>query len=547
MMRLIYSIFFTLSVAVFSIPSVAGAQVSQSLSVTPPLFELSILPGDVWQSQVKVLNNNPYELTVYAEVVNFAPVGEDGQGKFIPILNDPSLGKKVTLAEWIGVSPGPFTIEPEQAGDIPFFVDIPKDAAPGGHFAAILISTEPPPEDGQMAVRTSQVVTSLFFVRVDGDVTEAGSIREFTVTDNIVPTPETNFKLRFENKGNVHLQPRGDILITNMWGKERGTIPINNQTNFGNVLPDSIREFNFSWKGEPSLADIGRYKAIVTLAFGEDGIQNVTATTYFYVVPIKATLITLLALVLSIAFLTWVIRSYVRRMLMLAGIDPNIAKTAPRASRLTELDKDVRVASYTTITAPLRAGAHEFKEKISAARRAGDIRAALMSFIASYKIFFIGIGGLMIVGSITTLFFIDVLEGQRNYEVTIDKGDTEVTVNSEEILKERIGGEQNTVSKEEQGYELTLVNASGEPGQGATVALLLEAQKYYVTTLEADSSTPRQRTVIIYDAELLAKAEELSKILDGALLSARPPVPSDEVAPDTFPTITIMVGKDSIK
>lgn len=531
----------------FLMPCVVDAQVSQSLSVTPPLFELSILPGDVWQSQVKVLNNNPYELTVYADVVNFAPVGEDGQGKFIPILDDPSLGKKVTLAEWIEVSDAPFTIEPEQARDIPFFVDIPVDAAPGGHFAAILISTEPPPRDGVVAVRTSQVVTSLFFVRVDGDITEAGSIREFAVTDGIVPTPETNFKLRFENKGNVHLQPRGDILITNMWGKERGTIPINNQTNFGNVLPDSIREFNFSWKGEPSLADIGRYKAIVTLAFGEDGIQNVTATTYFYVVPIKATLITLLALVLSIAFMTWIIRSYVRRMLMLAGIDPSLAKTAPRASRLTELDKDVRVSSYKAITAPLRAGASEFKEKLSAARRAGNIRSALISFVLSYKIFFVGIGGLVIVASIATLFFIDVLEGQRNYEVTIDKGDTEVTVNSEEILKERIGGEQKVVTREEQGYELVLINASDVPGQGAAVALMLEKQSYFVTTLEADSSTPRERTVIIYDAELLATAEALSKILDGALLSARPPVPSDEENPDTFPTITIMVGRDSIE
>lgn len=59
-------------------------------------------------------------------------------------------------------------------------------------------------------------------MRVEGDVQEDGGIREFRAIDSFLDTPDVTFSLRFENKGNVHLQPRGNIVITNMWGQREG-------------------------------------------------------------------------------------------------------------------------------------------------------------------------------------------------------------------------------------------------------------------------------------------------------------------------------------
>ncbi len=244
----------------FCVPFPSYAQESQILSVTPPLFQLSALPGDIWQSSIKVVNGNSYPLTVFAEVVNFAPTGEAGQGKFIPILRDDKpLEERATLAEWIEINEGPYTIPPEQTKDVSFFVEIPENASPGGHYSAILITTKPSDSvDSAMAVQAVQSVTSLFFVRVEGDVDENGVIREFNISDGLLERPEAEFSLRFENKGNVHLQPKGDIVITNMWGTHRGSVPVNYQTHFGNVLPQSIRNFSFCWKSDFGIADIGR-------------------------------------------------------------------------------------------------------------------------------------------------------------------------------------------------------------------------------------------------------------------------------------------------
>ncbi len=414
------------------------AQESQILSVTPPLFQLSVAPTNYWQSSVKVVNGNPYELTVYAEVVNFAPEGEAGQGRFLPLITDDE--DKSTIGEWISLQQGPYVIPPEQTVQIPFSIEVPADAAPGGHFAAILINTQPPEGDaGPVAVLTTQTVTALIFARIEGDIIENAAIREFSVIDSFVEKPEAEFSLRFENKGNVHLQPRGDIIITNMWGTKRGEIPINQQTHYGNVLPKSIRDFRFTWSGESSLTDIGRYKAEATLVYGEDAIQNTTAITYFWVIPVKATLITLGSLALFIYLVTWMIRLYVRRMLALAGVDVHTMEHVGTVHTLED-EHDVRLASYSVVSAPLRDGAHDLRERLSGVTEFIDMLKTLGGFVRTYKVFFFSMF-ILIAGFVGIVLYIsDASEANRAYEVRIKEGDSERIIHSSD--DEAPGGER---------------------------------------------------------------------------------------------------------
>lgn len=400
---------------------ISFAQESQILSVTPPLFQLSVLPGDVWQSSVKVVNGNSYPLTVYAEVVNFEASGETGQGKFIPIIHDSDTQEKATLAEWIHIPEGPYVISPEQTADISFFVDVPKNASPGGHYAAIIISTQPSKnEDHQIAVEASQAVTSLFFVRIEGDVIEDGIIREFRTQDSLLERPNTEFSLRFENKGNVHLQPRGDIVITNMWGTQRGKIPVNYQTHFGNVLPKSIRDFKFTWNSDFSIADIGRYKAVATLSYGSNDSKNVTSVTYFWVIPIKTTLIVLTILIAFILSIVWMVKAYVRKMLSLAGVsvtDPASIHHA-RQPIITEKNKSIK---YRTISAPIKNGVLDLRKQLELMDETANIFLTIWRFIVIYKKFFIALCILIIIFITSVLYIGKATEKHDRYNVTIEQ------------------------------------------------------------------------------------------------------------------------------
>lgn len=507
-----------------------------SLSVTPTLFEMSANPGQVWQSSVKVINSNSFDIVVYPSVVNFEPQGEAGQGKLIPVLEEMTEGS--TLAEWVEIAAEPITIAREESLSIPFTVRVPEDAVPGGHFAAILISTQPPIEDREkLSVRTSQVVSSLFFVRVAGDVIEEGSIRSFSVTNTFVQEPEATFELRFENKGNVHLQPRGEIAIYNMWGKERGKIPINHRTHFGNVLPDSIRAFNFTWSGEQSITDIGRYKAIVSLGYGVGSTKFSSATAYFWVIPVKSTLITIGGFLLIIFLISRAIKLYVRHMLAMAGVRP---ETGRYRSRL-EVEHDLEVDRYETLTGPVRNSFAEIKARLAGATALVDVLKVLGSSVFRYKVFF-GFMILFVVIVFAVIYFIGDITRDKDFAVSIDNPDTSTNLNAEEVaFTELTGSYVGDVVPEaiNQPFALTVTNTSGRSGAAASVAAKLREQNFAVSKLSADQDRINKNTVIVYDPALSEAALELSGKLGGALLSAR-----TSTSTAGLPNITVFVGQD---
>lgn len=418
--------------------SIVHAQEAQVMSVTPPLFQLSVLPGNVWSSSIKVVNSNQYPLTVYAEVVNFEAYGESGQGKFTPLIGE--VKDASTLASWINIAPGPFVIPREQSKDIPLFVEVPPDAAPGGHYAAILITTQPPEKSAErLAVRTSQAVTSLFFARIEGDIHEEGSIREFTTAHSFLQRPEAEFSLRFENKGNVHLQPKGNIIITNMWGTERGMIPINSQTHFGNVLPQSIRNFEFTWKSDFKVTDIGRYKAIVTLAYGEDGVKSASAITYFWVIPVKATLITLIILFSCIGLIVWMIKVYIRRVLVLAGVDVDKMKKNSHhdPEQIVSSRATVKKNTYRKVAAPIQSGVLDLRHRLTTANETADVFKTIISFVRQYKKFFISVFALILMFIALVVYIDHATVKDKDYTVIINEGDSQKKLESSEIKAQK--------------------------------------------------------------------------------------------------------------
>lgn len=526
------------------------AQRGLELSVTPTLFEMAAVPGQVWNSSVKVINSNPYDLVVYAKVVNFAPKGESGEGKFMPVFEDFTEGK--TLAEWITVSDESIVIPPENSKSIPFSVKVPEDASPGGHFAAIMVGTKPPDDKPAMHMSTSQIVTSLFFVRVAGDVVEEGVIREFTTTKNFVSTPVANFSLRFENKGNVHIQPQGQIEITNMWGKERGVIPINRQTHFGNVLPESIRKFEFTWHGEPSLMDIGRYKASVTLGYGTDARQFQTSTTYFWVVPVKSISIFLFSLIFIIWFISRSIKAYVRRMLALSGVDMDAAEN--NRSRSFAREGDVLIQKKkSSIETPILLGVKDLHSRLQAVSAVGAKLKAFMKFVLAYKLFF---GSLLVILLIiwALIYFVnEVAEPNRDYDVVIENPDQNINLSSEEIIYEsnqtegqvdevkaqNLISEATTTTFTNQLFELLLINAGDTPGAAAAMKRQLEDEGYEVKKISSDFGDTKKRTVVVYSSGLEDEALAISQKIGNALLSARPEGEDEKV-----PVISVYIGDD---
>lgn len=399
-------------VACIASAPIAYAQDALSVTVTPPLFQLSIGPGEEWSSSIKVVNNNPYEVAYAAQVVDFRQDGETGQSTFIPLVeqfaDDPT--QSDSLARWIVISPEPVLIPPGKSGEIPFTVRIPEFASPGGHYAAIMIGpkTNDDPSLGSR-MKISSYVTSLLFVRIKGDVHERGRIREFTSEKTLYQTPEAKFVLRFENLGNTHLRPTGAIEIYNMWGKERGEVLINEKSGFGNVLPSSIRRFEFTWTGERNPFDIGRYSAVVTLGYGEDSKQNVSATTYFWVIPLMPLGIALGILLSIAAIMMWFIRRYIRRALMLEGIQPH-----PGAVQ------HPLPPTLKTLVRPIQEGVVDLRSVGRASSPSPESARANLTvgqFVSKYRLFFVFLAVVIGISGSIAWYFGVVLVESRSFDI----------------------------------------------------------------------------------------------------------------------------------
>lgn len=513
--------------ALFFVPLFSLAQNSIALSVSPTIFEMTANPGQQWESTLRVINTNPFPLTVYASVVNFKPLGEDGSSQFSA--PDTSDDVRSSLAEWISVPNGELVIPPEQTLQIPIVINPPIDTPPGGHYAAVLVGTRPPQGTQGTVVETSQFVSSLIFLRVAGDVVESGTIRSFTTDKAIYESPTASFQLRFQNTGNVHVLPEGEIRIFNMWGQERGFIPINQKTLFGKVLSDSTRTFTFTWSGEWSPTDIGRYKAIATLAYGEDSRKFTSSETAFWIIPWRVVLAIVFVISLIGYGVSWLLKLYVRRMLSLAGLSDSPLRNQVAATR--------RTRRTVSVMAPIEAGILDLRSRFIRGQHPKRTGKALWEFCVQYRLFFAGVGIVLISIGLIMWFFSSATDKNRSYEVTIDRIDADVTLNSEQIIFQQLQSEVPTVGALRDVPPILVVNRSGVSGAAAVVAQQLAELGYDILDVEIDTSSANDKTVVVFDAQYDDDALDLSIALNGALLSAYTPTSAD-------PFLVVYVGKD---
>lgn len=309
---------------------------TSALTLIPPSFEDTATPGETISMTVKLFNETAESLELYSSTANFGAKDETGVPSFQPEI------EKIGLASWITVTPGPFALQPGGRVEVPVEIKVPADAPPGGHFAGVLFSSQPPqPEAAGSVISVSAKLGMLVLLRVEGNINEAAAIAEFRTKDNKMTytRPPVEFVVRVRNQGNVHVRPTGNVTIRNVLGGTTTAISVNPKLNA--VLPSSIRRFNdekdVAWEKALDAAgavkeisskglgnffqEVGRewkyfalgpYTASLSLTYGRANNKLITAETTFWVFPWHILLVSLIVLILVILLLVWLIKRYNR-------------------------------------------------------------------------------------------------------------------------------------------------------------------------------------------------------------------------------------------
>lgn len=278
---------------IFTIITGALPHTANALTASPIRIELNSDPGKTITSQFKLYNDSKTNETYYVVFENFEAKGEDGSPTLVPGTDG--------LARWMTTTES-VTIDPKESKTLPLTVTIPKDAEPGGYFAAILASTIPPAPESDRNVLLEAQVGTLVLLQVNGDFKQGVDILEFGTTNKkhwFTALP-IEFYYRFQNAGDSWVKPIGDVIARNWFGKTTKVIPTNEDR--GNILPRSIRKFTTTWYGKDKNGQMpkgfwkkvvyewnnfafGKYSISLNLAYGNSSDQAARATTSVWVFP----------------------------------------------------------------------------------------------------------------------------------------------------------------------------------------------------------------------------------------------------------------------
>jgi hypothetical protein len=290
--------------------SLAFAQAAVGIKISPSVVEDNVKPGDTYKFSLTVMNTSGTDKDFYLQSQDIKGIDEGGQ----PIFVEPGESTGYEISSWMNIPPGAIHIKSGQSTIIPISLKVPTSASPGAHFGAVFVEDRPN-NPGKNGAGVGFNVGTIVSLRIAGDIHEEARLREFSTGKEVYSSANIDFNAKIENLGNVLIQPHGVIQITDMFGKLAGTVEVNNSA--ASVFPASVRSFPATWKSDAFA--FGRYEAIGSFVYGQDGRQTISGVTSFWVLPLKPIMM-LLGGILAIVILLYVsIRMYINKKLRQMG------------------------------------------------------------------------------------------------------------------------------------------------------------------------------------------------------------------------------------
>jgi len=278
----------------------------QGLAINPFLIETEIEPGQSDKRSITLFNTTEQPLPISVSINDFTPYGPSGQPRFLE--SNETTDQRFSLSSWITITKQPeLTIPAKGTTSIDFTINPPEGSEPGTHYGGILFSWRSNPVNN--AVTVNQKVGTIILAKL-GKAEQNGSISSFQKQNN---NQTQSFVLGFNNTGNVHLKPKGEIFISNMFGRQVADLFIN--PNAEVVLPHNTRTFQVNWPNAPKF---GWYTATVVLYYGSPKIETrasvrmlITPSTTSMVLIVITSLVGIALIIFGIKrYNAWLRRKY---------------------------------------------------------------------------------------------------------------------------------------------------------------------------------------------------------------------------------------------
>lgn len=274
---------------------------ASEISVRPFLIDVELSARDIHQEVITLKNDYPTRKAVLYATVNEITVDSVGEIKeFVsPVMTD----RTNTVTSWIEISRGRIEILPGESIEVPLAIRVHPYAEPGEYYVFVGMveaSKRPVAEAIAMNGDANGVIVKVVIADQRKDSMRISSF----LIDRFVTGTENGFvNIEVENLGDLPSAPSGEIIFYDSRGVEVSSVPVN--TSGVTIAPGETAVLESVL---PLDNELGKYKANVSLQYGENQRASLYDTTYFYMIPWQMLLI-LFSVVLVVSLLiTWLFR-----------------------------------------------------------------------------------------------------------------------------------------------------------------------------------------------------------------------------------------------
>jgi Sec-independent protein translocase protein TatA len=305
------TILLVLSTLCFVLSTGVHAQSVLPLSVIPPKQEMLINPGESYSTIVKFQNQGIIPISGTLSALDFIVTDTQGTPVFLDnstVVGTTTLPAKYSAAKWIKFYSDKMTIAANGNISVPITINVPKNAAPGGRYAAVLFEPAAGPSLGNPAsageTPISVRIASLLYIRVAGPITEKAMVTKFQLPTFLEYGP-VSVATEILNLGDYHITPVGAITLKDMFGRVVASQALESK----NIFPGTSRTFD-SKVGDKLM--FGKFTVGLAASYGSAG-QVLLATGTLWIFPWKVTLAVVLALAIMIALILIGYKRFVKK------------------------------------------------------------------------------------------------------------------------------------------------------------------------------------------------------------------------------------------
>ncbi|MEA3322799.1 MAG: hypothetical protein U9Q12_01110 [Patescibacteria group bacterium] len=252
---------------IFFVPTIVFA-FNSGIAVDQTSVAFDMVDEDEQKFVVEVKNISNHVQNVHVRAVDYL-IGDNNE---ITLSNESD--EENGVRDWVSIADADIILESGDVQNVPIVVKTPDNAHVGSHRGAILFSFV---TDDENAINVGGQVGVHTLINVKGDVHAAGRVNSFDIP--LFTTKPITYAAEFENLGNIHYVPYGEVVVRNVFTKNDEVYKYDKHF----VFPNNKYEFSVE-REIPSI--FGLYKATASFVDGEGVTRSKTDYTMGYLFPV---------------------------------------------------------------------------------------------------------------------------------------------------------------------------------------------------------------------------------------------------------------------